>query len=124
MAFSRCSGWLVADVLFHLLCDAQRALVALVALVALASPASGPPDRDFVKHHLDMSAHVLAAPAPDPRAIAVATHTLDGLLGPQTIRPPEWSTQEYLLKATGRTPLSSHNRQRLAGAANRFPLLS
>src|SRR5688500_6199547 len=41
---SRCRGWVVADVLFHLLCDAQR------ALVALASPADGPPDRDFVSY--------------------------------------------------------------------------
>ncbi|MEU6072618.1 maleylpyruvate isomerase N-terminal domain-containing protein [Micromonospora sp. NPDC047074] len=39
---TRCRGWLVADLLFHLLCDAQR------ALVALASPASGPPDVDAV----------------------------------------------------------------------------
>ena len=44
LAFSRCHGWVVADVLFHLLCDAQR------ALVALASPAPGPPDRDFVTY--------------------------------------------------------------------------
>jgi hypothetical protein len=44
LAFSRCHGWVVADVLFHLLCDAQR------ALVALASPAPGPPDRDFVSY--------------------------------------------------------------------------
>ena len=44
LAFSRCRGWVVADVLFHLLCDAQR------ALVALASPVSGPPDKDFVSY--------------------------------------------------------------------------
>src|SRR5215218_8702574 len=44
LAFSRCRGWVVADVLFHVLCDAQR------ALVALASPAPGPPDRDFVSY--------------------------------------------------------------------------
>jgi hypothetical protein len=44
LSFSRCHGWVVADVLFHLLCDAQR------ALVALASPTPGPPDRDFVSY--------------------------------------------------------------------------
>jgi hypothetical protein len=44
LEFSRCRGWVVADVLYHLLSDAQR------ALVALASPAPGPPDRDFVSY--------------------------------------------------------------------------
>jgi uncharacterized protein (TIGR03083 family) len=44
LAFSRCRGWVVADVLYHLLCDAQR------ALVALASPVSARPDRDFVNY--------------------------------------------------------------------------
>lgn len=41
---TRCRGWLVADLLFHLLCDAQR------ALVALATPADGPPDVDDVSY--------------------------------------------------------------------------
>ncbi|GAB3795042.1 maleylpyruvate isomerase N-terminal domain-containing protein [Micromonospora zhanjiangensis] len=41
---SRCRGWLVADLLFHVLCDAQR------ALVALASPADGPADVDRVTY--------------------------------------------------------------------------
>jgi Mycothiol maleylpyruvate isomerase N-terminal domain len=44
MRASRCRGWAVADVLFHLLCDAQR------ALVALATPAAGPPDVDHVSY--------------------------------------------------------------------------
>ncbi|MER7268743.1 maleylpyruvate isomerase N-terminal domain-containing protein [Micromonospora carbonacea] len=41
---TRCRGWRVADLLFHVLCDAQR------ALVALASPADGPADRDDVSY--------------------------------------------------------------------------
>ncbi|MFI6264398.1 maleylpyruvate isomerase N-terminal domain-containing protein [Micromonospora sp. NPDC051006] len=41
---TRCRGWLVADLLFHVLCDAQR------ALVALASPAPGPADVDDVSY--------------------------------------------------------------------------
>lgn len=41
---TRCRGWLVADLLFHVLCDAQR------ALVALASPADGPADVDHVSY--------------------------------------------------------------------------
>ncbi|SBT49657.1 maleylpyruvate isomerase N-terminal domain-containing protein [Micromonospora auratinigra] len=41
---TRCRGWLVADLLFHVLCDAQR------ALVTLASPAAGPADVDDVSY--------------------------------------------------------------------------
>jgi Mycothiol maleylpyruvate isomerase N-terminal domain len=202
LAFSRCHGWVVADVLFHLLCDAQR------ALVALASPAPGPPDRDFVTywpgfaaeahdpapsawwvrrftgafldgtgvvalwretapaavraagradpdgyittqghvlavpdflatlvteaviHHLDMTVHLTGAPDPDPQAVALATGTLDGLLGAVlsgvagVSRPGFWSAEEYLLKGTGRAPLTARDRDALGVAAERFPLLS
>ncbi|MEV4754010.1 maleylpyruvate isomerase N-terminal domain-containing protein [Micromonospora sp. NPDC049559] len=41
---TRCRGWLVSDLLFHLNLDAQR------ALVALASPAEGPADVDQVSY--------------------------------------------------------------------------
>ncbi|MDT7543701.1 MAG: hypothetical protein QOH48_856 [Actinomycetota bacterium] len=40
--WSGCVGWTNADLIFHMLLDAQR------ALVALNSPGSGPVDRDFV----------------------------------------------------------------------------
>jgi hypothetical protein len=200
LAFSRCHGWVVADVLFHLLCDAQR------ALVAFASPAPGPPDRDFVSywpgfaaeandpvpsawwvrrfsgafldgtgvtvlwqetapaavraaaaadpeghittqghvlavpdflatlvteaviHHLDMTIHLTVdtapAPGPDQHAVALATRTLDGLLGADASRPGFWTTEEYLLKGTGRAPLAARDRDALGAAAARFPLLS
>ena len=199
LAFSRCRGWLVVDVLFHLLCDAQR------ALVALASPAPGPPDRDFVSywtgfaaeageaddpapeawwvrrsaaafrdgtgvvtlwretapaavraaeradpdghvttqgyvlavpdllatfateaviHHLDMTVHLHGAPDPAPEAVAVAARTLDGLLGADVSRPAGWSETEYLLKGTGRLPLSIEDRDALGPTAALFPLLS
>ena len=39
-----CAGWAVADVLFHQLLDAQR------ALVAFATPVTEPPDRDDVTY--------------------------------------------------------------------------
>jgi uncharacterized protein (TIGR03083 family) len=42
-----CTGWAVRDLVFHLLTDAQR------ALVALHTPASGPADRDFVTYWRD-----------------------------------------------------------------------
>src|SRR5215207_8069117 len=170
LAFSRCRGWVVADVLFHVLCDAQR------ALVALASPAPGPPDRDFVSywtafaaeaddpaavawwvrrsaaafrdgtgvvalwqetaaaavraagradpdgyiatqghvlavtdflttlvteaviHHLDMLVHLPTAPGPDRYAVALATRTLDGLLGHGVSRPDERTAESTCSK--------------------------
>ncbi len=44
---SRCAGWAVADVLYHELLDARR------ALRTFASPADGPPDRDDVSYWRD-----------------------------------------------------------------------
>lgn len=41
---SRCRGWSRADLLFHMLLDAQR------ALVTFATPAAGQPDVDFVSY--------------------------------------------------------------------------
>jgi len=41
---SRCLGWTRADVLYHLLLDAQR------ALVAFATPAAGTADVDFISY--------------------------------------------------------------------------
>jgi hypothetical protein len=41
---TRCTGWVVRDLLLHLLGDAQR------ALVALATPSAGPADRDAVSY--------------------------------------------------------------------------
>lgn len=196
LEFSRCRGWVVADVLFHVLCDAQR------ALIALASPHPGPSDRDFVTywrglagdrdpvpgtwsikrsaaafrdglgsialwqetapaavraagaadpngyvttqghvlavpdlvmtlateaaiHHLDMTVHLAAAPTPDPDALAAAVDTLDGLSPPadaDTVagRPPHWSAEQYVLKATGREALSTDEVAQVRG----YPLLS
>lgn len=42
-----CAGWAVRDLIFHLLGDAQR------ALVALATPATGPADKDAITYWLD-----------------------------------------------------------------------
>jgi uncharacterized protein (TIGR03083 family) len=41
---SGCRGWSVADLLYHILLDAQR------ALVAFATPSTGPADVDFVSY--------------------------------------------------------------------------
>jgi hypothetical protein len=45
LEFSRCRGWVVADVLFHVLCDAQRALIALASPRPRPYAPPGPPTR-------------------------------------------------------------------------------
>ncbi|KWV34485.1 maleylpyruvate isomerase N-terminal domain-containing protein [Micromonospora rifamycinica] len=194
---TRCRGWLVADLLFHLLGDAQR------ALVTLASPADGPPDTDDVSywrsfppagsvaettrhawyvrrsaaafdrpsgvvriwadtapaavhaagvadpqgcvttqghvlrvsdflatltteaivHHLDLVPHLPDAPPPGPSAVQVAVATMNGLLSDDAVRPADWDDLTYLLKATGREPLTDRDRVALGEAAGWFPLL-
>ncbi|MCW3813863.1 maleylpyruvate isomerase N-terminal domain-containing protein [Micromonospora sp. DR5-3] len=198
---TRCRGWLVADLLFHVLCDAQR------ALVTLASPADGPADVDDVSywraftpggddeasvrhaqwvrrsaaafdrpsgvvrlwrdtapaavraagsavpiaephdcvttqghvlrvpdflatltteaviHHLDMVVELPDAPAPGAVAVDVAVATVDGLLSDDAVRPTGWDDREYLLKATGRIPLTDRDRRELGEVAGWFPLL-
>ncbi|MET0460995.1 MAG: maleylpyruvate isomerase N-terminal domain-containing protein [Ilumatobacteraceae bacterium] len=44
LAPTRCRGWTVGDLLFHLTCDAQR------ALVTFSTPATVPPDVDFATY--------------------------------------------------------------------------
>ncbi|CCH21900.1 maleylpyruvate isomerase N-terminal domain-containing protein [Micromonospora lupini] len=192
---TRCRGWLVADLLLHVLGDAQR------ALVALASPVDGPADVDDVSywrgfpggddgavrhawwvrrsasafdrptgiarvwketapaavraaaaadpegyvttqghvlrvpdllatltteavvHHLDLTPELPDAPPPGPLAVRVAVSTMDGLLSDDAVRPAGWDDTEFLLKATGRIPLSDRDRLELGEAAGWFPLL-
>ncbi|MEU5720948.1 maleylpyruvate isomerase N-terminal domain-containing protein [Micromonospora sp. NPDC047738] len=198
---TRCRGWLVADLLFHILCDAQR------ALVALASPADRPADVDDVSywraftrgggdeasvrhawwvrrsaaafdrpsevvrlwcdtapaavraagaavhgadphacvttqgqviavpdllatltteavvHHLDLVVDLPDAPPPGAAAVSVAVTTVDGLLSDDAVRPTGWDDREYLLKATGRIPLTDRDRRDLGESAGWFPLL-
>ena len=192
---TRCRGWLVADLLFHVLCDAQR------ALVALASPVAGPADVDDVSywrgfpsgggddarhawwvrrsaaafdrpsgivrlwrdtapaairaaaaadpaghvttqghvlrvpdflatltteavvHHLDLVPELPDAPPPASLAVRVAVATMDGLLSDEAVRPSSWDDREFLLKATGRVPLTDRDRLELGESAGWFPLL-
>jgi uncharacterized protein (TIGR03083 family) len=189
---SCCLGWTRADLVFHLLLDAQR------ALITLATPAAEPADCDFVSywtpfrpgatgydeharfvrrsaaayqsdlaivarwtetaaaarraaagpgatmvatqghvlalgdflatlaveatiHHLDLVAGDPALAGPSGPGLAITRATLDGL-GGQPV-PPGWDDAEYVLKATGRTPLTGDDRTRLGAPADRFPLL-
>lgn len=193
---TRCRGWLVADLLLHVVGDAQR------ALVALASPADGPPDTDDISywrsfqpgdddadsrhawwirrsaaafhrpggivqvwtdtapaavraagradpdscvttqghvlrvrdllttlateaviHHLDLVVDLPDAPRPGEAAVRAAVATMDGLLSDDAVRPASWDDEEYLLKATGRLPLTDHDQVELGEVAGWFPLL-
>ncbi|MBM0233087.1 maleylpyruvate isomerase N-terminal domain-containing protein [Micromonospora sp. STR1_7] len=192
---TRCRGWLVADLLLHVLGDAQR------ALVALASPVDGPADLDDVSywrgfpgagdedtrhawwvrrsaaafdrptgivrlwaetapaavraaasadpaghvttqghvlrvpdllatltteavvHHLDLTPELPDAPPPGPLAVRVAVATMDGLLSDDAVRPAAWDDHDFLLKATGRLPLTDRDRLELGESAGWFPLL-
>ncbi|WFE58770.1 maleylpyruvate isomerase N-terminal domain-containing protein [Micromonospora sp. WMMD712] len=211
---TRCRGWRVADLLFHVLCDAQR------ALVALASPADGPADRDDVSywrgfaappdatgtgtgrraarddgdsgdssdrhagwvrrsvaaferpsgvfrvwadtapaavraaaaadpdgfvttqghvlrvpdllatltteavvHHLDLIVDLPDAPPPAALPARVAVASLCGLLSDDAVRPAGWDDRDFLLRATGRVPLTDRDRWELGEAAGWFPLI-
>ncbi|MBQ1048627.1 maleylpyruvate isomerase N-terminal domain-containing protein [Micromonospora sp. C51] len=191
---TRCRGWMVADLLFHLLCDAQRALVALaspaeppatvdsvgywhsfpggdgnvrhawwarrsaaafdrpsevVRLWADTAPAAvraaGNADpagfvttqghvlrvadlldtltTEAVIHHLDLVLDLPDAPLPGPAATRVAVATVDALLGGAVTRPDGWNDHHYLLKASGRLPLTRPERGELGASAIRFPVL-
>ncbi|WP_431892912.1 maleylpyruvate isomerase N-terminal domain-containing protein [Micromonospora haikouensis] len=206
---TRCRGWFVADLLFHVLCDAQR------ALVALASPTDGPADCDDVSywraftvpaegtgtgrraardeagsgdrhawwarraaaaferpsgvvrvwadtapaavraaaaadpagfvttqghvlrvpdllatltteavvHHLDLIVDLPDAPPPAALPVRVAVASLCGLLSDDAVRPVGWDDRDFLLRATGRVPLTNRERWELGEAAGWFPLI-
>jgi hypothetical protein len=48
---------------------------------------------------------------------------MDGLLSDDAVRPAGWTDEEYLLKATGRLPLTDADRTELGEVAGWFPLL-
>jgi uncharacterized protein (TIGR03083 family) len=190
---SACLGWTRADLLSHMLLDAQR------ALVTFASPSAAPADVDFVSywapfrpgadgydaharfvrraaaayrsdlvivarwtetataavhaaralagdtkvatqghvlaaadflatlaveatiHHLDLVAGDPALAGPSGPGVAVTRETLDGILGQPV--PAGWDDVDYVLKATGRAPLTPDDQVCLGALAGRFPLL-
>jgi hypothetical protein len=87
--------------------------------------------RDFVAtlvleatvHHLDLIVDLPDAPEPDPEALQVTARTLDGLFGPEAWDVIGWDTTTYVLKATGRLPLTEDDLDMLGSSAARFPLL-
>jgi hypothetical protein len=70
-------------------------------------------------HYLDLTVDLPAAP-PEPLPLTLVRRVLDGLLGaPQALG---WDEQTYVLKATGRLPLSLADLTSLGQDAARFPL--
>jgi len=76
---------------------------------------------EAVVHHLDLVADLPDAPTPASAPLAVAVATLDGLWGRSA--PAEWDGHAYVLKATGREPLTDADRGLLGESAQRLPLL-
>jgi uncharacterized protein (TIGR03083 family) len=191
---SGCRGWTNCDLVFHMLLDAQR------ALVTFNSPSPGPADSDavtywrgfsasdqsavaharFVRisaaahshprvivnrwretataaarcsrtnprtdfvttqgltlrtpdfistlvveavvHHLDLIINLHGKPGPVAPALSITVRTVEGLLG----RPPPtmWDEVTYILKATGRSPLTEEERHALSDAAHKIPVFS
>ena len=71
-------------------------------------------------HYLDLTVDLPAAPPPEPLPLTLVGRVLDGLLGaPQALG---WDAQTYVLKGTGRLPLSAADRTSLGQEADRFPL--
>lgn len=72
-------------------------------------------------HHLDLTGELLHADAPAPSALRIVRETLDRRLrGPV---PMPWTDETYVLKGTGREPLTDAERRSLGELAERFPLL-
>ena len=71
-------------------------------------------------HHLDMITGLPAAPGPAASCLALVRRTLDGLLGEPACLG--WDDEAYVLKGTGREPLTDAERTTLGPLAARFPL--
>lgn len=79
---------------------------------------------EAVIHHLDMTRPPSDGAEPGPARCRVGhSNPWTGCSDPACPGPHEWTAEEYLLKGTGRVPLSPRDRGALAEAAERFPLL-
>jgi uncharacterized protein (TIGR03083 family) len=74
-------------------------------------------------HHLDLTVDLPDSPEPDPEGLRVAARTLDGLFGPEAWDVIGWDTTTYVLKATGRLPLTEEDLEMLGPHATKLPLL-
>ena len=72
-----------------------------------------------VVHHLDLTLEVPSPGLPD-EAYTLVTEVLTGLVG--AALPPGWSSEDAVLKGTGRLGLTPHDQAELGAGAERFPL--
>lgn len=191
---SACRGWSNSDLVFHLVLDAQRALVTFI------SPSPGPADTDYVGywqgfsaadedssdharfvricaaahsepsvivhrlcstaaaavrcgrkssdiefvttqghilrtsdfiatlvveavvHHLDLVANLGDRRAPVASALSLTERTVEGLLGRP--RPHSWDPTTFILKTTGRDPLTEDDQRLLGMGQHQLPVFS
>ena len=70
-------------------------------------------------HYLDMTVNVAGPPVPS-EALSLTRSVLDGLLGAAV--KVDWTDTEYVLKGTGRLPLTPDDVGSLGAGVDRFPL--
>ncbi|HEY0692739.1 MAG TPA: hypothetical protein VGD71_27325, partial [Kribbella sp.] len=75
-------------------------------------------------HHLDLTVDLPGSPEPDPEGLQVVARTLDGLFGPESWDVIGWDTTTYVLKATGRLPLTRADLKMLGPHVTKLPLMS
>ncbi len=93
---SRCVGWSRRDLLFHVLLDAQR------ALVSFASPDPGPPDTDYVGY---WSAYVSGSDDEHARAHArFVTRSAAAYASPRGLTAQWTDTAGAVVRAARRLP--------------------
>lgn len=73
-------------------------------------------------HHIDLLAADDQLPRPSPAGLALARHTVEGLLG-QAL-PASWTDEHCARITTGRTDVDDHERRMLGTAAHRLPLFA
>ncbi len=95
-----CAGWAVRDLVFHLLGDAQRALVALAVPTAFAS--GPPPDRDSVTYWIDSP----GAPDADSRGLR-SLRTMASAWRLDLLTNTYAETSRAVLALAARTPLDA-----------------
>lgn len=86
---TRCTGWAVIDVLYHVLLDAQR------ALVALASPVEKVADTDYITYWRSFANAAHPSSAAHARAVRVAA----AAFRPQTVVQMWQETSEAAIRA-------------------------
>ncbi|AII07607.1 maleylpyruvate isomerase N-terminal domain-containing protein [Rhodococcus opacus] len=127
---SGCTGWLVRDLVCHLIIDAQDVLITLV------TPADTEPTRDEVLiagdylsayvlestlHHLDLIAHLPGAAEPPAEGLARSRDMLEKIAG--TAFPASFSDKDALLVGTGRRSPTDAEKAELGELATKLPLV-